>query len=73
MKDKTVWQDFDEHHKSINPNYLHYWLGKRGIGFNWRGDVRWVNCWGRNLGNVEMHARDNFDQEGRVSKIIGDE
>ena len=66
MKAKTVWKHVDDirHFKDEN-----YWYDSNGIWFAYNADVRWANCFGRCILDVELES---WDLE-KSSKILGDE
>lgn len=63
MKAKTVWLDVDNCPRT--DGYHLYWLRDGEMVFNWDADIRWVNCYGYENGDVAL-------KKGS-SKILGDE
>lgn len=68
MKAKTVWKDWETY---IYDEDFGHWLEKtesrsgiEEVWFEWDADVRWVNIFGFEVGNVNL--------SGAKNRIIGD-
>ena len=61
MKAKTVWVRYSDLTNTLEFSHC---ISLGTVAFNYWGDVRWVNVYGKLLSEVNLH--------GAKSKIIGD-